>query len=59
MIAKSKKPHNIGEELVKPAAMAMVKTLGAIDIAKKLESVPLTIPLNVGLILFQKIFYLS
>ncbi|XP_076036535.1 zinc finger BED domain-containing protein 5-like [Oratosquilla oratoria] len=42
MIAKSKKPHNIGEELVKPAAMAMVKTLGATDIAKKLESVPLS-----------------
>ncbi|XP_076042004.1 protein FAM200A-like [Oratosquilla oratoria] len=42
MIAKSKKPHNIGEELVKPAAMAVVKTLGATDIAKKLESVPLS-----------------
>ncbi|XP_042868821.1 protein FAM200A-like [Penaeus japonicus] len=33
---------NIGEELVKPAAVAMVKTIGGADIAKKVESVPLS-----------------
>ncbi len=42
IIARCKKPHNIGEELVKPAAVAMVKTIGGADIAKKVESVPLS-----------------
>lgn len=33
-----KKPHNFGEELAKPAAIAMVKTPGGADNAKKVES---------------------
>ena len=42
LIARCKKPHDIGEELVKPAAVAMLETTGAADIAKKVESTPLS-----------------
>ncbi|XP_064412969.1 zinc finger BED domain-containing protein 5-like [Latimeria chalumnae] len=41
-IARCKKPHNIGEELVKPAALAMVRTVCGDEIAKKLELVQLS-----------------
>lgn len=36
-IARSKKAHNIGEELIKPAAIAMVKTVCGDDNAQKLN----------------------
>lgn len=42
MVANCKMSHNIGEELVKPAAITMVKILGGTDIAKKYESAPLS-----------------
>lgn len=41
-IARSKKEHNIGEELIKPAAISMVRTVCGDDIANKLELIPLS-----------------
>lgn len=41
-IVRAKKPHNIGEELVKPAAIKMVETVCGMEVAKKLEMVPLS-----------------
>jgi hypothetical protein len=41
-IARSKKAHNIGEELIKPAAISMVRTVCGDDIANKLELIPLS-----------------
>ena len=41
-IARAKKAHNIGEELVKPAALDMVRTMYRNELAKKLENVPLS-----------------
>jgi FKBP-type peptidyl-prolyl cis-trans isomerase (trigger factor) len=40
--AKQKKPHTIGEELVKPAAINMVHITCGDDTAKKTEQVPLS-----------------
>lgn len=37
-----KKAHNIGEELIKPAAISMVRTVYGDDIANKLELIPLS-----------------
>ena len=41
-IARCKKPHNIGEELIKPAALDMVRIVCGDDAAAKIESVPLS-----------------
>ena len=41
-IAKKIKPHNIGEELVKPAATNMVRLLCGDEAAKKIKTVPLS-----------------
>lgn len=41
-IARSKKAHNIGEELIKPAAISMVRTVSEDEIANKLELIPLS-----------------
>jgi hypothetical protein len=40
-IAKQKKPHTIGDELLKPAAIDMARMTCGNDIAKKLEQIPL------------------
>jgi len=37
-----KKAHNIGEELITPAAISMVRTVCGDDIANKLELIPLS-----------------
>ena len=39
-IARAKKANNIGEELVKPAALYMVRTIYRNKFAEKLENVP-------------------
>ncbi|XP_068233586.1 zinc finger BED domain-containing protein 5-like [Palaemon carinicauda] len=41
-IARAKKVHTIGEELVKPAALDMVGTIYGKEFAKKIEHVPLS-----------------
>ena len=41
-IAHCKKPHNIGEELVKPATLAIVRTVCGDEIAKKSPLVQLS-----------------
>ena len=41
-IGRAKKAHNIGKELVKPAALDMVRTIYKNEFAKKLENVPLS-----------------
>ena len=41
-IAKTMKPHTIGEQLVKPAALEMVKIVCGDEAAKKLQSIPLS-----------------
>ena len=41
-IARSKKAHAIGENLVKPAAIDMVRIMCGDDVAKKLDIVPLS-----------------
>ena len=41
-IVRAKKPHNIGEELLKPAALDMVRTVYGHELAKKIEGVPLS-----------------
>lgn len=41
-IAKQKKPHTIGEDLVKPAAIDMVRTVCGDDVAKKIQEIPLS-----------------
>uniref|UniRef100_A0A3B4YYJ5 SCAN domain-containing protein 3-like n=1 Tax=Seriola lalandi dorsalis TaxID=1841481 RepID=A0A3B4YYJ5_SERLL len=42
LIAKAKKPHNIGEQLIKPACIKMVEKLCGAQVAEKLKSVPLS-----------------
>ena len=41
-IVRAKKPHNIGEELLKLAALDMVRTVYGHEFAKKIEGVPLS-----------------
>ena len=41
-IVRPKKSHNIGKELLKPAALDMVRTVCGYEIAKKIEGVPLS-----------------
>ncbi|XP_068204583.1 SCAN domain-containing protein 3-like [Palaemon carinicauda] len=41
-ISNKKAPHTIGEDLVKPAAIDMVKTVCGEDVARKLEIIPLS-----------------
>ncbi|CAG9785192.1 unnamed protein product [Diatraea saccharalis] len=41
-VAQCKKPHSIAEELIKPAAIAMARTVRGDEIAKKLEMVPIS-----------------
>lgn len=41
-IAKSKKPHNIGETLIKPCALEMVELVCGLEQRKKLEAIPLS-----------------
>ena len=36
-IARAKKPHSIGEKLIKPAAIDMVRIMCGDDVAKKLD----------------------
>ena len=36
------KPHTISEELVKPAAVDMVRTVCGGDVARKIEQIPLS-----------------
>ena len=40
-MARSKKPHSIGQHLIKPAAIDMVRIMCGDDVAKKLDIVPL------------------
>lgn len=42
LIAKAKKPHNIGEELIKPACIKIVEGLCGPQAAEKVKSVPLS-----------------
>lgn len=42
IIAKQKKPHTIGENLVKPAAVEMVRIVCGDDTAKKIQQIPLS-----------------
>jgi len=42
MIAKEKKPHTIGENLILPAAKAMVRCTVGEDTSKKLNAIPLS-----------------
>ncbi|XP_071058434.1 zinc finger BED domain-containing protein 5-like [Pseudochaenichthys georgianus] len=42
LIAKAKKPHNIGEQLIKPACIKMVEKLCDPQVAEKLKTVPLS-----------------
>ncbi|KAF3859008.1 hypothetical protein F7725_021407 [Dissostichus mawsoni] len=42
LIAKAKKPHNIGEQLIKPACIKMVEKLCGPQVAEKLKTVPLS-----------------
>ncbi|KAF3834174.1 hypothetical protein F7725_025378 [Dissostichus mawsoni] len=42
LIAKAKKPHNIGEQLIKPAYIKMVEKLCGPQVAEKLKTVPLS-----------------
>ena len=41
-IARAKKAHTIGEELVKPAALDMVRTIYGNEFAKKINHIPLS-----------------
>lgn len=41
-VAQCKKPHSIAEQLIKPAAIAMARTVCGDEIAKKLEIVPIS-----------------
>ncbi|CAH1987209.1 unnamed protein product [Acanthoscelides obtectus] len=41
-IGRCKKLHTIGEELILPAVIETVKTVSGDDLAKKLESIPLS-----------------
>ncbi|GFT76191.1 protein ZBED8 [Nephila pilipes] len=41
-IAKSKKPHTIGETLIKPCALEMVELVCGLEQRKKLEAIPLS-----------------
>lgn len=41
-IARCKKPHTIGEELILPAAIEIVETMFGENFAKKLKSIPLS-----------------
>ncbi|GFS82095.1 protein ZBED8 [Nephila pilipes] len=40
--AKSKKPHTIGETLIKPCALEMVELVCGLEQRKKLEAIPLS-----------------
>ncbi|KAF3833311.1 hypothetical protein F7725_026976 [Dissostichus mawsoni] len=51
LIAKAKKPHNIGEQLIKPACIKMVEKLCGPQVAEKLK----TVPLNTELQLLEKL----
>lgn len=42
LIAQAKKPHTIGETLIKPAAIAMSRAMHGHKLARELESVPLS-----------------
>ena len=42
LIAKAKKPHNIGEQLIKPACLKIVKRLCGPQVADKVRTVPLS-----------------
>ncbi|XP_066941059.1 protein FAM200B-like [Macrobrachium rosenbergii] len=42
LIAQRKKPHTIGEELIKPAALAMCRAIHGEKMARDLESIPLS-----------------
>lgn len=42
LIAQAKKPHTIGETLIKPAAIAMSRAMHGYKLARELESVPLS-----------------
>ena len=42
LIAQCKKPHTIGEELIKPAALLMTELMCGKDAKQKMESVPLS-----------------
>lgn len=39
-IAKQKKPHTIGEDLIKPAAIDMVRIISGDEIVKKVQQIP-------------------
>lgn len=41
-IARAKKPYTIGEDLIKPAALDLVRTTIGNEFAKKIEHVPLS-----------------
>ena len=41
-VARSKKPHTIAEELIKPAAIDMMTCVGAEKFIKKIEMIPLS-----------------
>ncbi|VVC43271.1 Hypothetical protein CINCED_3A015786 [Cinara cedri] len=41
-IAKNKKPHTIGESLIKPRALEMVELVCGLEQRKKIEAVPLS-----------------
>ena len=42
LIAKTKKPHTIGETLIKPACVKMVEIMCGAQVASKLKTVPLS-----------------
>ncbi len=42
LIARAKKPHTIGETLIKPAAIAISRAMHGDKLARELESVPLS-----------------
>ncbi|XP_029348266.1 protein ZBED8-like [Acyrthosiphon pisum] len=41
-IARSKKPHTIGESLIKPCALEMVELVCGLEQRKKIEAIPLS-----------------
>ncbi|GFW91085.1 hypothetical protein TNCV_1759591 [Trichonephila clavipes] len=42
LIARSKKPYTVAEELILPAAIEIVETMFGNNIAKELQSIPLS-----------------